>query len=476
MMRHGALHSADLPGFGLTALLLGAFLTIFDTFVVNIALPSIRATFQADFGRAGLVIVAYELGFGGCLLLAGRLGDAFGSRRLFRLGIAAFIATSLWCGAAPRMEWLILGRLLQGVTAALFFPQIYAFLRRVGEAESRHRLFARLGMTLGLAAIAGQVLGGLLIHADVLGLGWRAIFLINLPLGLLILLGTSRLPRAAEHSVRSFDVPGALLGTLGLWGLFAALLEGPERHWPSWTVVSLTAGLALLALLLVHERRLARAGGAPLIDPGIFHHARLRLGLAVVLIVYASATALFLSFAILVQAGLGLSAFAAGLTLSPASLGFVGASLLAPRLRRRLGESILIGGGTLYAGGFLLLSTAVAHAAPHDAWPLVPALVVLGIGQGLTMPPLLNFVLASLPSHRAGMASGLISTTQKIGGTLGVAVAGLFLGPVMLGGPEDQAHAFAEEMQVLGGAALIATLLVRQATTRERSDTTAISS
>ncbi|WP_435106324.1 MFS transporter [Arhodomonas sp. AD133] len=458
---------------GLLVLVLGAFVTVFDTFVVNVAIPSIRAAFAADFAGIGFVVAAYELGFGGFLMVAGRLGDAYGHRRMFTLGIAAFAATSALCGLAPTLAVLIVGRFLQGISAAVFFPQVYALIRATYDDNGRNRAFALLGMALGFAAIAGQVFGGFLVDFDLFGLGWRTIFLVNLPLGVAVILASGSLPRSRARVAVHMDWPGALAGTAALTLMLATLLEGPSAGWPAWTGMTLAAGCALFTGLLWWERRVAGCGGQPLLDLGLFRQRHFRLGVMVVLMVYATATAFFLGFAVFVQSGLGLSPFQAGCTLAPASVGFIGASLMAPRLVRRFGSRVLAVGACGYAAGMaLLLLTANAVPPALGAMTYIPSLVVLGIGQGLAMTPLLNFVLGAVEGSKAGMAAGVVSTVQKVGGAFGVAIAGVFLGPLMheSAGKIDVANLVAAHVETFSGVmlatmvlALVASFLVAQA-------------
>nr|WP_242502697.1 MFS transporter [Serratia sp. 1D1416] len=213
---------------GLPVLLLGGFVTVFDLFVVNVAAPVIQRQFAADFSGVGLIVAGYELAFGVLLIAGGRLGDRFGRRRMFSLGMLGFALTSALCGAASSLGMLIVARFLQGAAAALLFPQIYALLRVLYNPHQRRRAFAWLGMTLGLAAIFGQILGGFIIEANVFGSGWRMIFLINLPIGGLALLAARRLPESRLPQAQRLDGVGLLLAASGLLLLLVPLLEG--RH------------------------------------------------------------------------------------------------------------------------------------------------------------------------------------------------------------------------------------------------------
>ncbi|WP_313064569.1 MFS transporter, partial [Achromobacter animicus] len=258
--------SQRLGKLGLAVLLSGGFITIFDLFVVNVAIPSMQATLSASFAQINFIIAAYELAYGVLLIAGSRLGDRHGRRRLFMLGMAGFAVVSALCGLAPTPDTLIAARILQGAAAALLFPQVYALIRVSFEGHARRRAFGLLGMTLGLAAIAGQVLGGWIVHADLVGLAWRAIFLINLPLGLLACWLARHIPESAEPSGAAMDWPGAALVGLGLALLLLALIEGPAQQWPAWTLVCGGASVVALAAFVRLQRRVAARGGVPLVD------------------------------------------------------------------------------------------------------------------------------------------------------------------------------------------------------------------
>lgn len=451
----------------LLVLLLGGFVTVFDLFVVNVAIPAIQADLRASFGEVGAVVAAYELAYGVLLIIGSRLGDLHGRRRLFTLGMAGFTLTSALCGMAPTPALLIAARVLQGAAAALLFPQIYAVIRVSFDDAGRRRAFGLLGMTLGLAAIAGQVLGGLLVQSDLFGLGWRLIFLINIPVGAAAMLATRRIPESRAVAApglppSGLDWPGVLLAASGLTLLLVPLLEGPARGWPGWAFAS----LALAAAVLAGFVRMERHRPAPLVDLALFSQRRFALGTLVVLLVYSTASAFFLCFALLLQAGLGVSPLLAGSVFAPASVGFVAASMWAPRLVARFGHAALAVAALLYAAAHAALTLQVVTAgATLVPWHLVPALVLFGLTQGMLMTPLLNLVLGHAREAQAGMASGLVSTMQQVGGAFGIAIAGMFFQRVLqaeggIGSSQRYAHAFAGAMGYNLAAALFCALLL----------------
>lgn len=458
--------SQRLGKLGLAVLLSGGFITIFDLFVVNVAIPSMQATLSASFAQINFIIAAYELAYGVLLIAGSRLGDRHGRRRLFMLGMAGFAVASALCGLAPTPDTLIAARILQGAAAALLFPQAYALIRVSFEGHARRRAFGLLGMTLGLAAIAGQVLGGWIVHADLFGLAWRAIFLINLPLGLLACWLARHIPESAEPSGAAMDWPGAALVGLGLALLLLALIEGPAQQWPAWTLVCGGASVVALAAFVRLQRRVAARGGVPLVDMDLLAQPRFAAGCLVVMLVFSTASAMFLCYALLVQTGFGLDALTAGMIFAPASVGFVAGSMVAPRLVTRYGTRAIALAALLYGGATaaLMMQTGIGGAS-RSPWTLLPALVWLGAAQGAVNTPLVNLAMGLVDDRQAGMAAGVVSTLQQVGAALGVSAAGMLYGGALeayaeASAAERHAQAFASAMQFNVAAILIAAVLL----------------
>ncbi|MEQ6969034.1 MFS transporter [Pectobacterium polaris] len=430
------------PWLGLSVLLMAGFVTIFDLFVVNVAIPSMQADLGASFAQIGFIVAGYELAFGVLLITGGRLGDVFGRRRLFVVGMAGFTLASALCGLAPSAGFLIGARILQGLAAALLFPQVYASIRVNFDGNDSRRAFGLLGMTLGLAAIAGQVLGGWLVHANLFGLGWRSIFLINVPIGLLAIAAARFIPESRTPQRPSLDWTGVALVSVGLTLLLVPLIEGPGQGWPAWSLWTLFAATLLLAFFYRQQERRQRAGHLPLVDMRLLAQRRFLLGVLLVLLVYSTSSSFFLCFALLVQTGLGLDPFLAGSIFAPCSVGFVLASLAAPRLVARWGTAAIVAGALVYAVsiGLLIMQVQIA-GADLVAVRLIPVLVVVGAGQGFIMTPLLNLVLGFVDEAQAGMASGVISTVQQVGAALGVAVVGILFGTALATGDDAVAQA-----------------------------------
>ncbi|KHS88764.1 MFS transporter [Pectobacterium brasiliense] len=451
------------PWLGLSVLLMAGFVTIFDLFVVNVAIPSMQADLGASFAQIGFIVAGYELAFGVLLITGGRLGDVFGRRRLFVVGMAGFTLASALCGLAPSAGFLIGARILQGLAAALLFPQVYASIRVNFDGNDSRRAFGLLGMTLGLAAIAGQILGGWLVHANLFGLGWRSIFLINVPIGLLAIAAARFIPESRTPQRPSLDWMGVALVSVGLTLLLVPLIEGPGQGWPAWSLWMLATATLLLAMFYRQQKRRQRAGYLPLVDMRLLAQRRFLLGVLLVLLVYSTSSSFFLCFALLVQTGLGLDPFLAGSIFAPCSVGFVLASLAAPRLVARWGTVAIVAGALVYAVsiGLLIMQVQIA-GADLVAVQLIPVLVVVGAGQGFIMTPLLNLVLGFVDEVQAGMASGVISTVQQVGAALGVAVVGILFGTALATGDDAVAQAGQYVSAFVAGMLynLIAALLV----------------
>ena len=455
------------PWRGLAILLLGGFVTIFDLFVVNVAIPSLKREFGASLADIGFIVAGYELAFGVLLVTGGRLGDRHGRRRLFMAGMAGFTVASALCGLAPDMAVLIAARVLQGLAAALLFPQVYASIRVNFSGADGRRAFGFLGMTLGLAAIAGQILGGLMVEANLFGLGWRLIFLVNVPVGLMALIAARSIPESRAPERPMLDWQGVGLASLGLTLLLVPLIEASSRGWPPASFASLAAAVLVLAGFCRHQDLRRRAGREPLVDMALLREPAFARGGLLVLLIYSTASSFFLCFALMVQTGFGFGPLAAGGVFVPCSVGFVAASLAAPGLVARFGPRAISAGAMLYAVSLgILIGQVWLAGATLVVGHLIPALVMVGAAQGLIMTPLLNLVLGFVAERQAGMAAGVISTLQQVGAAFGVAVVGLIFAacldrPPGAGGAAGlHAEAFVGGMLYNLAAAVLAGLLL----------------
>ncbi|MGV9328220.1 MFS transporter [Streptosporangium sandarakinum] len=411
----------------LPTVLTGVFITMLDFFIVNVAIPTVQRDLHAGAAAVEWVVAGYGLAYGSGLVLGGRLGDLFGRRRMFATGLALFTLASVVCGLAPDVGTLIAARVAQGASAALLSPQVLAVLRTAYHGAAQARALSAYAMTMGLAAVFGQIIGGVLIQADLFGLGWRACFLINVPIGVAALAMTGRVvPESRSADAVRLDVGGAVLVTLGLVAALLPLIEGREQGWPLWTWLSFAVAVALF---LVYGRRRHES---PLIDLTLFRERAFTAGLLTQLAFTMGMAAYFLIFALYVQEGRGLDALQAGLIFTPIGAGYLAASLLAPRLTARLGRQTIALGGLTRAAGLTALLVAVAWDAPIG-W-LVPMLVADGVGMGLALAPIMGTVLARVAPRHAGAAAGILTTAQQVGSAVGVGVVGIvFYGSLSAG-------------------------------------------
>jgi len=411
-------------------ILVGVLLPMIDFFIVNVSLPTIDADLRASQPLLELVVSGYATAYALLLVLGGRLGDSLGRKRLFQAGMAAFTLTSLACGLAPTAVFLVVARAAQGASAAMMVPQVLATIQAATSGEQRSRALGRYGATGGIAAVLGQILGGLLVSANIDSLGWRPIFLVNVPIGLAGLVLASRyVPDTRHGQPAPIDTRGTFLLGLTVLALLIPLTEGRSLGWPAWAVALLVLAPLAAAAFGVVERRVERSGRTPLVPPSLLQHRSMRYGLLLALPFFAGFGAFMFCYALLVQDGLHASALTAGLGLVPMAAVFLLASLSTSRLLRRYGAKVLTAGGLLQAIGLIILAVTVWQGWPHLAViDLSPGLVVAGAGQGLLMSPLFGVVLSQVPAAAAGAGSGVMTTTQQTALALGVATLGsLFL-------------------------------------------------
>ncbi|MFC9700520.1 MFS transporter [Streptomyces sp. NPDC056943] len=411
---------------GLFTVLLGASLPLIDFFIVNVALPSIDHDLAAGPALLELIVAGYGLSYAVLLVLGGRLGDLFGRRRLFLAGMAAFGLTSLACGLAPDAWTLVGARVAQGAAAALMLPQVLATIHSSTEGARRAKALSLYGATAGLSMVAGQILGGVLVAADLAGSGWRAVFLVNVPVavaGLVLALRT--VPETRSDRPAPVDVPGTLLLALALITLLAPLTEGRAAGWPLWTWVSLAVFPFAAAAFWRAERRLDRRGGTPLVPPSLLGLVSLRRGLVLLLPLCMGFGGFMFVIAVALQQGLGLGAVASGLALVPMAVAFFGASLAGPRLVRRWGTRVVTAGGLIQGLGIALLAVTAWRAWPDlSVGVLLPGMAIAGLGQGLQLPVIFRVILSEVPAERAGVGSGVMVTAQQSSLALGVATLG----------------------------------------------------
>ncbi|GGM58326.1 MFS transporter [Dactylosporangium sucinum] len=406
--------------------LVAAFMTLLDVSIVNVAIPSIQA--GLDVGDSGLqwVLSGYALTFGLLLVPAGRLGDARGIRGVFVAGLLGFTLTSALAGAARSEAWLVVARLLQGAAAGVLNPQVTGLIQRLYRPAERARPFGLLGATVGLATAIGPLLGGLLIQVAGPAQGWRWIFYINVPVGLVAaVLGWRIIPRrpAERRRKESLDPVGVVLLGLAVVQILLPLVQDRQWHTPlKWLLVP--TGLATLAAFVAWERRFGRRT-VPLVELGLFRVRSYRLGTIVVLVYFAGFTANFFIFTLYLQQGHGYSALAAGLTLTPFAVGSGVAAFVGGRIVNRFGRPLVATGLAAVMTGFAA-SIVVIQVVPQVPAPLILTLPLLlaGAGSGLVITPNQTLTLAEVPVDRAGSASGVMQTAQRIGAAFGIAAIG----------------------------------------------------
>jgi EmrB/QacA subfamily drug resistance transporter len=452
----------------LIVLMLGTFMFVLDFFIVNVALPSIQHGLGAGEGAIEWVVAGYTISTAVLLVTGGRLGDQFGRRRMFAVGMAIFVATSAACALAPDPAVLVVARVIQGVGAALMAPNILSILGVVYTGPARVRAISVYGMVMGLAATSGQIIGGILIRADVAGLGWRTIFWINVPIGAAALLAAPRLiPESRDQHASRLDLTGVTLITACLIAVVLPLVEGRQAGWPAWSWAALAAAVPLAIAFAVHQRRKADRGGVPLLNPRIFASWPLRAGLITQTAFWCQQAASYLVLGLYLQQGRGLSPLAAGGVFTFLAVGYLLTSFRAPALTMRFGRSVIAAGAVIAALGDAALYLATAHTGTGGsvAW-LFPGLLLLGAGQGLCITPLTTTVLSHSDPATAGSVSGALSTAQQVGNSVGVAVTGvLFFGALGHG----YGLAFERSVLQMGALLLVVAALTRLMPGRQRA-------
>ena len=422
-----AVARAGYPGRWLAAIVLitGALMDMIDVTIVNVALPSIRRDLHASATQLEWVVSGYMLAFAAALIIAGNLGDRFGRKRVFLLGVALFGLASLAAGISGSGAELIAARVVQGVGAAAMAPQVLATFRVIFAAEERGKAFGIYGAMLGFASAVGLVAGGVLTEADVFGWSWRSVFFVNVPVAVAALLAGARfVPETRDRAARRPNLPGALLLAGSLVAIVYPLLEGRQLGWPAWVWPLMAAGLAGLAVLGRLEARPDRRT-APLLRAGLFKVPAFGAGLGVQLAFFAGMQGFFLAVALWLQAGQHFSPLKAGLTAVAFSAGSFALAPVAVPLAQRHGRRILASGALLMVAGIAGTALAAPHVGVNGSpWPVVPGLAVAGAGLALLVIPLVNVVLAAVPAEAAGGAAGLFATAQQLGGALGVALFG----------------------------------------------------
>jgi EmrB/QacA subfamily drug resistance transporter len=454
-------------------ILCGTFIYVLDFFIVNVALPTIQRGLGASTSAIEWVVAGYALTSAALLVLGGRLGDYYGRRLAFCAGLAVFTVTSALCAVAPSAGFLIGARLAQGVGGAVMAPNILSILSTTYQGPAKVKAITIYGMTMGVAAAGGQLIGGALIAANLGGLSWRMLFWVNVPIGIVALACARRLvPESRAARTGQLDLRGAALFAAALVAIILPLLDGRQDGWPAWSWACLAAGPVLLAVFALYLRSMARRGGHPLLDPAIFTVRTFRAGLICQVLFWCQQAASYLLLALYLQDGRGLSPVAAGGMFAVLAAGYLVTSMRAPALTLRFGRAVLATGAVVAMLGDIGLVLAVAGGASTPIAALLPGLFVLGAGQGLCITPLTTTSLAHADATTAGSVSGALSTAQQVGNAIGVAVTGvIFYGLLSHGYADAYGWSVAQMAVLLAGVAGLAFIIPRVVTaTGARTD------
>jgi EmrB/QacA subfamily drug resistance transporter len=412
-------------------LILGIAMALIDTTIVNVALPSIRTSLNADEATLSWIISGYALAYGLVLIPAGRIGDRIGHKWVFIVGVAGFTISSFAAGIASDSTTLIVARVVQGLFGGIFFPPVTALIQLMFPPRKRGAAFAIFGASIGFSTALGPLIGGLLIQWLGEKDGWRSIFYVNLPFGVIaVIAAILLLPGGAEARGKSgVDFFGFVLLAGGLTAILVPLIQGQQDGWPLWTYLSIAGGILLIIVFAIWELSVVRRNKEPLVPPHLFSHPQFTFGVLLALVYFAAFTSIFFTISIFWQSGLGHTALESGLVSIPFAIGSIVGASQSDRLATRLGRNVLSIGTAMVAIGLISLFLVLLRVAPGDLtnWDLLGPLLVAGLGSGLFIAPNAQFIVATVDRQEAGAASGVIGTMQRVGSAIGIAVIGSVL-------------------------------------------------
>jgi EmrB/QacA subfamily drug resistance transporter len=432
-----------------------AFMDLLDSTIVNVAIPTIQKDLGTSYAQIEWVITAYALGFAASLITGGRLGDAFGRKRVFLVGVAGFTAASVLCGAAEGGGMLIAARALQGVMAGVMIPQVLAFVQVLFRREERNKAFGIYGASVGMAAVAGPIVSGVLLHFDVAGLGWRPIFLLNLPIGIAALAAAAALlPESRSEDRPGLDLVGVGLVTAALLALVYPLIQGRQAGWPWWSFALLAVSLPLLGAFGLWERR---RGAKALVPLRLFRMRAFSAGLAANVALFSGVLAFFIVYTVYLQLGLGWTPLHTALAGFSFPIGTTVGAGVSIALAPKLGRLVLVAGTVIFTVGVGVAAVVLdAAGAGLQTWELLGVMALCGLGMGVGVPPLFDIVLAGVDTRDAGSASGVLNTAQQVGGAVGISVIGVVLFGLIPG--HGFVHAAVVSLLVVGGMFVLAGL------------------
>ena len=451
----------------LGVLLAAPFLSQVDATIANVATPAIRTSLGASGAAAELIVGGYLIVYATLLITGARLGLSYGYKRLFLLGMAAFAVTSLLAGLAAGATVLVAARVLQGAAAALMFPQAMTGIQLAYTGRARARAIGWYAIALSAGAVLGQLAGGLLVNADLAGTGWRAIFLVNVPVCLVVCAAALRyLPADGERAAAGLDLPGAGLLAGCVLLIVLPLVLGQQQGWPAWTWICLAAAVPGFAVFFRTQRHAAAAGRPVQIDMAAVRPSPVALGLLALTAGAATYFALLFVLAQYEQQGLGRSPVASGLILVPWVAAFGLAGQLVPRFPARAARVLPVAGSILLTLAYTTISLSL-FGGGHDGLLLLVLLAVGGLGLGVQFSTLIGQVMNAVEARFAADISGVSSTVSQLGGAVGVAgIGSLYLSLARIADPARATHAAAVAVAAMAAVSLIATLAARPASAR----------
>ncbi|NWK98704.1 MFS transporter [Sphingobium lactosutens] len=465
-MKSAALLSSEKRSVALAIVAVAMVLDLVDMTIINVAVPTLQAQFGASDTEVQWMVAGYSTIFSLLLITGGRLGDIYGYKRAFLIGVAGFTITSLFCGLAQTPGQLVAARLFQGGAAAIMLPQVMSLTQIMYAPHERMAALGLFGILGGLAAVLGPVIGGLLISADLFGLGWRPIFLINLPIGILaIVMAFKVLPAGRSERRAKLDMVGTLLVMLLLFSLIFPLIQGRDYGWPIWGFALMALGVPIGLALMRYSRARMRRDGSALIVPELFHARAFSFGLATTLIFQLATGGLLFTLALALQRGLGFTPAEVGVAHIPYAFGASFAiGMLSRKALPRYGPVIISWGALLMGTGLFLLVLLLNQESlvVSQPWLLAPPLLAMGLGMGLVGGPLPPCTLSEVDVGYAGSASGLLKATQQLGAAIGAAAIGtLFFAiqPEADMGGERAVWAFSMASAVIGTVLLAVGLI-----------------
>jgi EmrB/QacA subfamily drug resistance transporter len=415
---------------GFVVVIASSVMDLLDSTIAQTAAPAIRKSLGGSYADLEWISAAYTLAMSVMLLVGSRLGDVLGRRRAHLLGMGGFVGASVLCAFAPSAGALVAARALQGALAALMVPQGFGLIREMFGDEGQQKAFGVFGPIMGLAAVIGPVVGGGLVDLDILGSGWRAIFLVNVPLGLAaIAAGRRYLPKVSPSTPGlRLDPPSVILAVAGGFALVYPLIQGREYGWPAWSFALLGGGVVILVAFAAVQARRARRGRAPLVEPSILRRRPYVAGLAVVVAFIGAMGGMMIALNVMYQAGLGFTPLGCGLATLSVPLAAIAGSITSSALLARIGRTTMhIGAATMAIGLIIVEVVLRARLGDVTAWDLAAPLAVTGFGMGMVFVPMFDIILAGVAPHELGSASGLLESVQQLAMSLGIAAVGTVL-------------------------------------------------